>query len=80
MQLGFRVPDGTAEKISDFVVLVSLDVVKDENDLVTGRQLLDCAFKLHTVKGDFEPIIRESDFETGSARPVTTLSRRLVMP
>ena len=49
VQLGFRVPDGTAHDACNLVVLIALNVVEHENRSVTGWQPFDGSLKVDAV-------------------------------
>jgi len=58
MQLRLRISHAAPQHFCNFVVLISFDVVEDENQTVSWREILDCSLQRYTIGQRMEAEIR----------------------
>src|SRR5215469_415120 len=65
VQLRFRISNGASHNLGNLVVLVPLDVVKDENGPIARRQFLDGALKIDPIDGAGKAQVRSTHIALG---------------
>ena len=60
MKLGLRISHGAAKHLRDFLMLVALDFMQQENGSVSVGQLLDCVSQCNSVDAARQAIVSGS--------------------
>ncbi len=66
VQLRFGIAHRATEHAGDFVVLVTVNIVKEEHGLVALRQLLEGSVKVDAVEKAGQAEVGDTDFESGT--------------
>ena len=74
VKLRFAITDGTVEHGSDFIMLVSLDIVQHEDEPVAGGKVGDGAFQRQAVDGPGQREVRSSKLRPGPSSGVGSMA------